>query len=236
MAEEQTGKAERPLVPEEERGTPRDARGAGDAAGGGGSDPASRIGGCVMILVGLIGFAWCQQMDSPHRGRVGNAPPMGDSGQVEFASSRGTAVGRPAQNRTVAGASNANLSRRTASVTMEAARRQVEAFARAVVDQDWDTAAEINPLEDWETAASSPLFGLTKDIRILRSAHGLVTTQEGWSATTFEWKFIWQDDTTSLTTAVALYVPELDHWLVTIGDREDVMPADPALDDLAWWD
>lgn len=189
-----------------------------------------------MILVGIFGFAWCQQMDSPHRGRVGNAPSMGGSGQVEFASSRDAAIGLPGLDRSVAEAGNGSLSRRTASPTMGAARRQVEAFARAVVDQDWDAAAEINPLEDWETAASSPLFGLTKDIRILRSAHGLVTTQEGWSATTFEWKFIWQDDTTSLTTAVALYVPELDHWLVTIGDREDVMPADPALDDLAWWD
>jgi len=232
MAEEQTGKAERPLAPDEERGTLHDARGAGGA----GSDPSSRIGGCVMIVVGVFGFAWCQQMGSPHRGRVGNAPSVGSSGQVEFASARDAAVRLPVLDRNVVEARSGDIRRRTASPTMGAARRQVEALARAVVDRDWDAAAEINPLEDWETAASSPLFGLTRDIRILRSAHGLATTQEGWFATTFEWKIIWRDDTTSLTTAVALYVPELDHWLVTIGDREDVMPAEPALDDLAWWD
>ena len=102
---------------------------------------------------------------------------------------------------------------------------------------DFEAVAEISPMTDLRHPAARQLLSLTEWIKIGPSTGAIVMTSDGWPITTFKCTMKFKGvQSLAVTTAVAILPPGASDWFVTIGDREDQRPEDPALDRLRWWD
>jgi len=117
------------------------------------------------------------------------------------------------------------------------ARKRVLAWARAMEAADFEALVEISPKTDLRHPAARELLSLTDWIKIGPSTGALVMTSDGWPVTTFKCTMKFKGvQSLAVTTAVAIFPPGARDCFVTIGDREDQRPEDPALDRLRWWD